>query len=71
MRPPARAKRAGDALGFAAHRLWGHALGVDAGRLAVALGTLEGLVAGQQWDAIEHALRAVDRATDEVVDALS
>ncbi len=64
-------RRAGDALGFAVHRLRGQALGLDAGRLAAALGTLESLLSHERWEASEAALEAVDRAIDQVMDALA
>ena len=62
--------RARDALGFAVHRLRGQALGLDAGRLAATLGTLESLVADERWEASASALEAVDRAIDQLLDAL-
>ena len=77
-RSPARAaparvldQRAGEALGFAVHRLRGQALSLDAGRLAVALGTLESLIGREQWQAGASALKAVDHAMEEVLDALA
>jgi two-component system, sensor histidine kinase and response regulator len=63
-------RRSGDALAFAIHRLRGQALTLDAGRLAVALGTLEGVVARGQWDASAPALLAVEEAIDQVLGAL-
>ncbi len=64
-------QRAGEALGFAVHRLRGQALSLDAGRLAVALGTLESLIGREQWQAGASALKAVDHAMEEVLDALA
>jgi two-component system, sensor histidine kinase and response regulator len=64
-------RRAGEALGFAVHRLRGQALSLDAGRLAVALGTLESLIGREQWQAGASALQAVDYAMDQVLDALA
>jgi two-component system, sensor histidine kinase and response regulator len=63
-------QRSGGALGFAIHRLRGQALSLDAGRLAVALGTLEGLVAREQWEASMSALQAIDQAIDQLLGAL-
>jgi len=64
-------QRAGDELGFAVHRLRGQALSLDAGKLALVLGTLEGLVARRQWDASASALQSVDHAIDQLLDALA
>ncbi len=64
-------QRAGDDLGFAVHRLRGQALSLDAGKLALALGSLEGLVARRQWDASASALQSVDHAIDQLLDALA
>ena len=64
-------QRAGDDLGFAVHRLRGQALSLDAGKLALALGSLEGLVARRQWDASASALQSVDHAIDQLLDTLS
>ena len=64
-------QRAGDELGFAVHRLRGQALSLDAGKLALALGNLEGLVARRQWEASASALQSVDQAIDQVLDVLA
>jgi two-component system sensor histidine kinase/response regulator len=64
-------QRAGDELGFAVHRLRGQALSLDATRLALALGNLEGLVTRRQWEASASALQSVDHAIDQVLDVLA
>jgi two-component system sensor histidine kinase BarA len=61
----------GGALVYAAHRLRGQALALEAMALAAALGTLETAGAGAgRWIANAEALRAVERELDRLAEAL-
>ena len=63
-------RRDREPLGFAVHRLRGQALSLDAAVLANALGTLEGLVAREQWPECVDSFRDVEYALDQLLDVL-
>jgi signal transduction histidine kinase/DNA-binding response OmpR family regulator len=59
------------AVTYAAHRLRGQALSLDAGSLGSALEALENAVAHEAWPHVEGALAVADRELDRVLDALT
>ncbi len=59
------------AVGYAAHRLRGQALSLDAAALASELEVLEAGANRDSWVEIENALIAVERELDRVLDALT
>jgi PAS domain S-box-containing protein len=63
-------RRDRDPLGFSVHRLRGQALSLDATILASLLGTLEGLVAREQWTECTTTFRDVETALDQLLDVL-
>ena len=63
--------RDGAAVGYAAHRLRGQALSLDAGALGFELGTLESAAARGAWVDVEGALVAAEQEIDRVLDALA
>jgi hypothetical protein len=65
------ARRDVDALGYAAHRLRGQALALDALELTRSLDGLEKALGEGDWAATEAAQRAMEVAMDVVLKALA
>jgi CheY-like chemotaxis protein/HPt (histidine-containing phosphotransfer) domain-containing protein len=64
------ARRDKGGLHYAAHRLRGQALSLDAEALVSALAVLEGAVAGEEWSASAEALARVEQEIDRLRDVL-
>ncbi|HEV3192156.1 MAG TPA: response regulator [Polyangiaceae bacterium] len=65
------ARRDGEALAYAAHRLRGQSLSLDAEALATALSALEAVVARKDWSAIGALLAAAETEIDRLLDVLT
>jgi HPt (histidine-containing phosphotransfer) domain-containing protein len=68
----ALSRRDGAGLAYAAHRLRGQALTLDAETLASALSALEGAIAARSdWALVEELLQAVETEIDRLIDLLT